>query len=170
MLGKQLLLDRIIQDNQVTLDRYNVTLSLSNVSFARTQVVTDNEAYDSSIEITATGGNVKLGSKNTYFYNRLPLSFRIPNEEVLEIQGAVTLSNVVAALNETYGTSIDVDEVASYGYDQDSGEYTIQMKSDSIVWVGNKTITVVPTGGDIPLEEVVLNTNLQGLTYSPNPQ
>lgn len=161
MLAQQQLLDRLIDLNRKTLDFYKVSLTVDDLDYGIPIPTDEVEACDTSIVLTAKTNKVVLGSSNVYYYKRASLSQKIPDHAELPVSNPESLEDVLDIINRLYGTSIDLEMVEDFLYDEAEGVVWISMRDDSLVWVGEITLTVVA----IDLASVILVTQLDGLVF-----
>lgn len=136
-------------------------------------------ARNTDITVTAVNGSGYTGDQ-TVNYNRLHLgndigaayvasgqdrNLEFPKGDAVKIADLIAEVNARLAINLGPEDYVDADLPAFEGEPNETKQVQIVAKADSLCYNGSITITI--KAQDIPLSTVIVNTNLNGLTYAP---
>lgn len=158
-----IVVDLINHDNpgaNLTADMF--TLGLPTVS-------SGGEAEGRNTDLTITGvQEAGVVGSTTVYYNRLNLSeFITDSEYVIPLESKTTVADLILHLNADLGVNItpsdfvEADLPEFMGTPGEERDVTIVFNPDSLVWVGNVTVTV--RGEDVNINTLISNVRLNGL-------
>jgi|SRR5690554_1458553 len=166
----EVLIEQIVRDNP----GYPLTPAMVTFGTPYVFTPTDRIPRNTSIVATAIEGAGYEGS-TTFYYNRVALTDFVDwgvTDLTFVVDGERFFSDLLPQINARLNIRLDPERMFdeplpdfSPGQPQ-AVDVTITARPDSLCYIGSLTIRVVNSG--IELEDVILDTALDGLEYVPN--
>lgn len=166
-LPRQILVDQINNDNTVN----NAALTPAMLTFGVPAAATGaSPARNTDLTLTAVAGSGYTGSV-TVHYNRVDISTVPGTRSTTFPKGtAANISDLVPSINAAYGINLQAEDYVDgalptfTGTPNETHDFNLVAAANSLIWINQVTLTV--HGNDIPLDQVVTNQTLNGLTYT----
>jgi len=134
------------------------------------QAYSDSEGRNTKVTLTPVNHN-RYGSPQDVFYHRLDLAVlgNLPPGYIRPVyipNYPFSIHDVLPKINHYLGLNLTTDEVENTTYFTEQDTYRLKaVESNSLAWIGSYQFAVHFSWDGIPLEEVVLSTELNGYFY-----